>query len=393
MNKTGAVIPIEFGVIDERELVNIFATDKQKRSFMECGGKFKGGKQKEALIKQAERYCEIEAVGDKKYKIVKVHKYPVPKNYKQMNEGLHRYLTPLILISLITAGIYQVKNLTFTTNKWYSMVEMINRNYMNFKLNMDLGCEKLGVSKNVLRDFYNSTDDALVYFFKKSLEHLKAANLFNFQEINWVYVKSVEAKYDENEKQYINVKPEHRRATALEMVFIRKCEELASKHAGIRLGDESAKYYGPKSKAFLAKLKELLMERSILFCYKAYEIYSTDYDIQRCYQLLECFESSEKGELIRLSGEYFRKHLEMHAENRVRGNPSKRGLLTEEEVNKFLSDYKEVINVTMAPDVDVIDIPNGVASTEVEHINRVLEDKVEMRYGGKVLKIGVEKDG
>ena len=252
-------------LLAEDDLVAIFATDKQKMTFMASGNKFKGGKQKETLLKQASRYCEVEDLGNRKYRIAKIYQYPVPKNYKQMSSGLHQYLTPLILVNLIASGIYQVKNLTFTTNKWYRMFDMINANYANFKLNIDYTSKKFNVGKNVLYDFFNATDDALVYYFKKSLEYLKAANLFNFQEINWVYVRSVDVKRNENEKHCINIRPEHRRATATEMVYIRKCEEKASHIAGISPDDESAKYYGSKSKAFLTKLKNSCLNRTFCF--------------------------------------------------------------------------------------------------------------------------------
>ena len=383
---------VGYGIVDEAALVEMFATDKQKKCYREGGNKFKGGKQKDTLLKQASRYCEIEDLGNRKYRIVKVYKYPVPKNFNSMNAGLHQYLTPLILINLIASGIYQVKSLTFTTNKWYRMVDMINDNYRNMKFNIDYTSDTFEISKNVLHDFFNTTDDALVYYFKKSLEHLKAANLFNFQEINWVYVRTIDVKHEKDDKQYIKIRPEHRRATAEEMVYIRKCEELASIHAGIRSDDETAKYYGSKSKKFLTKLKELLLERNILFCYKAYEIYSTDNDIQRCYQLLDNFEVGKKSELIVMTNELFQRNLKANAELRVKKNPEKRGLISNDEEVEFLSEYDKIINLTLAPRIETFEVPEFVDATNTEHIDKIIEDNMELMYNGKVLKIGVRND-
>ena len=309
-----------------------------------------------------------------------------------MNSGLHQYLTPLILVNLIASGIYQVKNLTFTTNKWYRMVDMINANYGNLKLNIDYASKKLKVEKNVLYDFYNSTDDALVYYFKKSLEYLKAANLFNFQEINWVYVRSVDVQHEENDKHRINIRAEHRRATAAEMVYIRKCEQLASQQAGISPDNESARYYGSKSKAYLMKLKELLLEQNILFCYKAYEIYATDYDIQRCHQLLSSFEIREKSALVKLANDHFQKNLVTKAEARVTSNPEKRGLMPNEDAENFIRDFEEIINLTLKPTNDIIAIPESPDSLGMEHITKIIKDNLEVLSNGRFVNLEAHLD-
>lgn len=389
-------LSVKKGVITESKLVDLFATGKVKQKYQSSNNMFTSSN-KASVLKQASRYCEILDLGNRKYRIAKVYKYPVPKNFSQMNSGLHQYLTPLILINLVASGIYQVKNLTFTTNKWYRMVDMINANYAKVKLNFDYASEKLNVGKNVLYDFYNATDDALMYYFKKSLEHLKAANLFNFQEINWVYVRSVDVKHNEYGKQCINIRPEHRRATAVEMVYIRKCEELARKHAGILPDDESAKYYGPKSKKFLTKLKELLLEQNILFCYKAYEIYSTDFDIQRCHQLLESFEINEKSELIELTNGIFQKNLRANAKLRIANNPEKRGLIgrdgliSQEDAEKFLKDFSAIINLTLKPAEEAIAVPESYDSLGMEHINKILHDNVEVLDNGHLLSVWAGK--
>ena len=390
--QSGIKTTVGEGVIDEHELVAIFATEKQKAAFAESGHRFKGGKQKETILRQAARYCEIEDMGNREYKILRVHKYPVPKNFAQMKEGLHKYLTPMILINLIASGIYEVKNLTFTMNRWYRMVDLINSNYVGIKFNMDYGSRKLGVGRNALCDFFNATDDSLVYYFKKSLEYLKTANLFNFQEINWLCARRVEIRRDESGKQFVDIKSEHRRATAAEMVYIRRCEEKASKHVGIGSDDEAAKYYGKKSGEYAEKLKELLLERDILFCYKAYEIYSTDYDIQKCYQLLGCFEIEDKDRLVELAYGYFRDNLLRNMGKRVACNPEKRSLFTEAEKERFFADYEKVLEYTLNPSVKHMAIPDHSDSAEMGHVDRIIEDNLEVRYRGRTLKVGVKEE-
>ena len=115
---------IKEGIIPEKKFVELFATDKQKQKYKTSGNKFTGVN-KSTVLKQAAKLCEITDIGNREYQITKVYKYPVPKNFNNMNTGIHQYLTPLILINLIAAGIYQVKNLTFTCNRWYRMVDLI----------------------------------------------------------------------------------------------------------------------------------------------------------------------------------------------------------------------------------------------------------------------------
>lgn len=379
---------IKEGIIPEKKFVELFATDKQKQKYKTSGNKFTGVN-KSTVLKQAAKLCEITDIGNREYQITKVYKYPVPKNFNNMNTGIHQYLTPLILINLIAAGIYQVKNLTFTCNRWYRMVDLINDNYANMKQNIEYSSKKFEVSTNVLHDFYNTTDDTLVYYFKKSLEYLKAANLFNFQEINWVYVRTVDVNFEQDGHQCISIKPEHRRATSEEMVYIRKCEQVACKYVGISIDDESAKYYGKKSKMYLEKLRELLLEQNILFCYKAYEIYSTDNDIQRCYELLNSFEVCDKTDLIELVSTLFQRTLMVNAEKRVLNNPTKRNLLTSDDINKFLGDYKKIINLTLACGIEKVDVPNRLDEKQEHDINKIIEDNVSVLLNGRGLKIGV----
>ena len=376
------------GIISETELVKLFATEKQSQKYKASKNKF-ASSNKNTVLKQAARLCEIEDLGNRQYQISKIYEYPVPKNFDKMNAGLHKYLTPLILINLIAAGIYEVKNLTFTCNKWYRMVDLINDNYVGMKRNVEYSSEKFEISKDALYDFFGTTDDTLVYYFKKSLEYLKEANLFNFQEINWVYVRAVNVKHNKDDKQYISIEPEHRRATASEMVYIRKCEQIACEHAGIRSDDESAKYYGKHSRAYLEKLRDLLIEQNIRFCYKAYEIYSTDYDIQRCFQLLGAFEVSDKADLIDMVNALFRRNLMVNAENRVVNNPAKRNLFSSKDVERFLEDYNKIIGLTLNPKVDTLALPHVADKGDEEDINMIIKKNVSVFHNGKEMEIGV----
>ena len=70
-------------------------------------------------------------------------------------------------------------------------------------------------------------------------------------------------------------------------------------------------------------------------------------------------------------------------------NPEKRGLISEEDVGKFLSDYSEIINLTLKPTDDAVAFQEGTDALSLEHINKIISDNVEVVHGGHVLNIGV----
>ncbi len=169
MNENNNTRKITEGIISEIELVELFATQKQKDKYYSNGNMFTSHN-KETVLKQAKRECEVECLGKREYKIYEIYKYPVPKNFDSMNKGLHKYLIPLILNNLIYAvKIYEIDNITFSTTRWFEAIDLINRNYMAMKSNIDYSCKKISVDKNLLSEYFSNTDDALLYLFKKSL--------------------------------------------------------------------------------------------------------------------------------------------------------------------------------------------------------------------------------
>ena len=231
-----------------------------------------------------------------------------------------------------------------------------------------------------------------VYYFKKTLEHLRGANLFNYQEINWVYIRHVQTSVNSLGKQHNDVSHLHRRATSDEMKFIRRCEQVACQHVGLGADDHMGKYYGAKSKDFLKKLKELLLEQSILFCYKAYEIYSTDKDIQRCYQLLSSFEFRQKEDLIVRLNSLFQQNIMLNAQRRISKNPIKRNLFSDEDKQKFLYDYEKIAKLTLSYDSGLLYTPHMLDTIQEEDVNSVISNKLSISLNGKSAKIKIDNN-
>ena len=90
---------IKKGEISESELVRLFGSDAQKKSYEE-NGRFIGN-YKKTLLKKMDRYCEIKDLGDRNYKILKIYPYPLPGNFNKMNSSLYQYIIPLLLTSLV----------------------------------------------------------------------------------------------------------------------------------------------------------------------------------------------------------------------------------------------------------------------------------------------------
>ena len=381
---------VKTGIISETQLVDLFSTEKQKEKYLSLG-KF-SGVNKQTILKQAARQCEIMDIGKRQYEITKVYKYPVPKNFDKMNSGMHRYMTPLILINLIGAKIHEVENVTFTCMKWHRMIEMINENYVTMKHNISYSSDKLSLSKNVLYDFFSTTDDTLVYYFKKSLEYLKEANLFNYQELNWICVRHIRDSVDENGKKILQITHEHRRASYNEMKFIRKCDQRACIEVGISKENDCEKYYGEKSKAYQAKLKELLMKENIVTCYKAYEIYSTDNDIMRCHQLLSNFKMDDIQAAVENMNKDFQKSLVVNAEKRIANRPEKRNLFSNADIANFMKDYEKVIELTLSSDANKVRAPRLNGTTLESEINKIINDNLCISYNGSVVSIGVDSN-
>ena len=140
MNKSD----IKTGIITESELVNLFGSDAQKKSYIEKG-KFIGT-YKNALFKKLNKYCEIKPVKKKNskenlYKITKVYDYPLPSNYDKMQKSIYKYIVPLILNSLIN-GHDKNNSIEITVGKWAREINMVNHNYNLVKYNKEDGSKE-----------------------------------------------------------------------------------------------------------------------------------------------------------------------------------------------------------------------------------------------------------
>lgn len=385
------VSTLERGIISESDLLRLFATEKQRAKYESSGNKFTG-LNKTTVLKQASLKCEIKDIGGRKYEISKVFEYPEPKTYGKMHRGIHQWLIPLTLISLVKAKIYEVESISFTCAKWHRMINMTNRNYIPMRYHVDYTSRKFGLRKEVVYDFFNHADSSLTYFFKKSLEYLKTAMLFDYREANWVCVRKRSEVSNGLGVQKITIDTEHRLAEPEELQFIRTCEQMACHYAGIPFDENPEKFYGTKSKAFQSKLRELLLERNISYHYKAYEIFTTDKDVQRCYHLLKSFKDAANEEHLILNlAKSFQKHLLTNLKKRL-AKKVQQGSLTSSAALRFTREYKKIMKMTLEYDASDVEVPNVLDESSEEDINKIISDNIHISFNGKTVNIGVDSE-
>ena len=88
---------IKKGKLSEQKLVELYGSDTQKKSYLE-NGHFVGANKK-TLLNKVSRYCNIEDLGNRTYRITDVYKYPLPSNF---NKHKREYM----IIPIIPIGVY-----------------------------------------------------------------------------------------------------------------------------------------------------------------------------------------------------------------------------------------------------------------------------------------------
>lgn len=391
-------------IITEEQLVQLFATDKQKNKYKSNGNVFSSSN-KTTIMKQAKKLCDIEDLGNKNYRINYYYKYPVPKNFEQMNDGVYKFMIPLILINLVNADIYGTGRLTFTYNQWYKMIELINDNYTNIKQNINWTSESKDLSSEVLYEYFNKTDQSLIYYFKKSMEYLKDANLFDYKKSQWVCIREVqrnvenEIRYNEfgeikpaESKKQITINYTYRAASNDELVFIRKCEQDACEMLGVDWTDPVIKYYSEHSKAIFKKVKELLLEKNIMFVYTAYDIISTEKDIERCNELLCSFNLRNTNKLAPNLSKAF-SAIVLENANKRQIDKVERRFIEESDIKKIMKDFKKITSLTIGNKSELLSVPEEkLTQSDIDLINSEIENGLFVKVNGSPINIKIQGD-
>lgn len=199
-----------------------------------------------------------------------------------MQNGLYKYIAPLILLKLIE-GHDENNRITFTTSKWANQIHMVNKNYGNVKYYKSDVAKKLEWDKNDVADFFLKVDDMISSYFKMTLDYLDSTGSIIWREVDMVHEEIPDEKlvgYNEKGMPVYEAifKPNDRIATKEDMSFYSDCIKIADDEAGITQGNSNDRYFGKKASEFAKSLGVALNEKKIRYIYKSYEVYFVHLD-------------------------------------------------------------------------------------------------------------------
>ena len=315
---------INTGKITEQELVDLFGSDSQKKSYEE-NGRFIGS-YKSAIFKKINKYCKIEERekenGRKIYEIMDVYKYPLPASFPKMQKSIYKYICPLILNYLIDNEYNKDRRIDITIGKWSREINMVNQNYNLVKYNKEDTSKETQYPIELIYEFIDKTDDMLDHYITTALDYLKSAGLIIWREtyrINVEVSSEQDVTIDENGKISIPLHIESHQATDEEMKYYSKCIGIADKEANINNATE--RYYSKKSKRFNEVLKRELYKRKIKCVYKTYEAYYVN--LEKCEYILNQLNQTNRKKLIKDFNEEFTNMILENASKRFNKFPSK----------------------------------------------------------------------
>lgn len=309
---------IKKGKISEKQLVSMYGSDTQKKSYFE-NGHFVGANKK-TLLNKISRYCKINDLGNRTYKITDVYKYPLPSNFNKMNQSLYQYIVPLLLTNLIN-GHDEHNKIDITVGKWAREINMVNRNYNLVKYNKEDASRETQYPLNTINEFYDKADDMINWYITNALDYLKSAGLIIWREVHRVNeeISSGENDIDENGNINVDISIDSHQASEEEMEYYSQCIAIADKVAQIE--NASERYYSKKAKLFGEVLKKELYKKKIKCVYKTYEAYYVNLD--KCKFVLKQFGKLDMDNLIMEFNREFTNMLVGNAEKRFEKYPDR----------------------------------------------------------------------
>ena len=366
MNK----LNIKKGKISEKKLVDLYGSDAQKKSYKEYG-RFIGNYKKTLLTKMS-RYCNIEDLGDRTYRITKVYDYPLPSNFNKMTKSLYQYIVPLLLTNLIN-GHDENNKIDITVGKWAREINMVNKNYNLVKYNKEDTSKETQCSLDTINEFYDKADDMIEWYITNALDYLKSAGLVIWREVYRVNEEISSGKniIDESGNIHVDISIDSHQASEDEMNYYSHCVSIADKAAKIENAGE--RYYSKKSKLFGEVLKKELYKKKIKCVFKTYEAYYVD--LNKCNFILKQFGIFKMNNLISEFNKEFTDLLVGNAEKRFDKNPDK--YFSYAEKNDYSLCFQNLCEITIDKNTEYLG-------------NRIREKTIDDNY---TLKITSSKKG
>lgn len=311
---------IKTGEITEQELVSLFGSEAQRKSY-KSNGHFIGSN-KQTLLKNISKYCKIEDCGRRIYRITEVYRHSLPLNFAKMNKSLYRYIIPLLL-SYITDRHGGNNRSDMGLYRWAVKIGMVNKNFNLIRYNQESTSLETGLPVTVINDFFNKSASMVGWYMNNAFSYLKSAGLII---CNCVYhaskeISSGRTKVDEDGNVYTRISLDKHRASEEETRYYFQCVNTADTVAGIENTKE--RYYGKKSDRFNSTLKKELYKEKIKCIYKTYEVSCTD--TEKCRFVLEQsrFIETTPGSLTSRFNKEFTAKIMKNAGKRFDADPGK----------------------------------------------------------------------
>lgn len=174
-NTTEQSLKIKKGNFKEKKLVELYGSEKQKESY----AKYKkfNGCNKRHFLRRLSRYCDIKDLGNRKYRITNVFKYPLPKCWSKMNDSLYQYITPLILNRFVNDPS-EDNQLCAPAKEWAIKINMINKNYELFTHRKNDVSKITEIPLNIIKNFYSKIYYGVEWHIRNTLRYLREAECY-----------------------------------------------------------------------------------------------------------------------------------------------------------------------------------------------------------------------
>lgn len=149
----------------------------------------KGGNQKKAQLKEMESYLKLSK--GKGYSLIIDEVYDTPKLIKKGN-SVYSELTQILLTDFFMKT--NVDRLHVSKSYLMQQVNMINRNYIDNKKDVDSYSEITNIDKNVIYDFYDTTDATLGVAIESALKKLESRAIILYTT-DYIVQEEVSEKY------------------------------------------------------------------------------------------------------------------------------------------------------------------------------------------------------
>ncbi len=312
--KDKETIELKPGAINNKELVEIFGTERQKESYYK-NWKLNTGN-KTSILNKAKNKCDIEDLGRGKYTIHRVYNPYINEEIIPLKKGLNKYIAPIILNKLLNQQDKHRK-IVLPFVSWAKNFEIINENYPIIKYNQQQSSNYLNINQDILFEYFEKMDSCIKYHFNKCLEILKEkADLIDYDTVKMVKkVKIIkDDKINNNINDGMNIFLDYfdEPISDDDRNFVHDCEELAETKANITKKKE--KYYGIKSIIYKKELKRLLIKRNILFTFRSYKIFYKNEDkIKEAISLFDDIDLNNEEEFIEAFHDSFLNYIEHKA--------------------------------------------------------------------------------